>query len=152
MAHCVRFLIVALALSTQARAFTCYITMVKDSCWTKYNVTVQVTDASLGTASTSIIVPEGQTWARKQFECAKGQTLALQAQFTPAFWRGDETKTFPAQRFWKLPDDVESGVTGWNVTVCYPKWFSDVPLPPEATGTCVCNTDNIPPVAPQLKS
>jgi hypothetical protein len=134
--------------STQSLAFNCYLTMVKDTCWTDYNVTVTVTDASKGTEMLQIVVPKGESWSRKNFNCEKGQTLALSATFDPVFWSTDTGKRFLAQRYWQLPDHTESGISGWNVTVCFPKWFANVPTPPQATANCKCNSDNLPPLPP----
>ncbi|MDP3704564.1 MAG: hypothetical protein Q8R24_01475 [Legionellaceae bacterium] len=136
------------AFSTKMYAFTCYITIVKDSCWKKYNVIVKATNGTSGAEAVSVTVPAGEPWARQTFECAAGETLALEAQFNPVFWESDEGRKFPAQRYWKLPTEIESGVTGWNVTVCYPKWFSNVPSLPDAAENCKCDTDSIPPVPP----
>ncbi|MDP3561861.1 MAG: hypothetical protein Q8R83_06765 [Legionellaceae bacterium] len=143
-----KYIILSYCFCVQAHAFTCYITMVKDSCWKDYNLIVRVSDASTNAESTTITVPAGKLWERQEFECKEKQTLALVAQFNPVFWSGDENKTFPAQRYWKLPDNIESGITGWNVTVCFPKWFADVPLPPHATADCKCDMDSIPPIPP----
>ena len=152
MLKSMKLFVISCCIPIQSHAFVCYVTMVKDNCWTNYNLTVDVTDASSSAVATTIVVPAGQSWGRKQFACNAGQTLALSAQFSPVFWRTDVNKVFPAQRFWRLPDNIESGITGWNVTVCYPKWFADVPMPPGASVNCACNTDNIPPIAPQAKS
>jgi len=143
------FFLLCFLISTSSHAVTCYITMVKDSCWKDYNLTVSVKDAGSGDEITSILVAEGDAWGRQQFECNPGQTLALEAQFSPVFWSGEEDKKFPAQRYWKLPAEMENGITGWNVTVCYPKWFANVPVPPNATSNCKCDTDSIPPVEPR---
>lgn len=142
------FYLFIIIFSQRALAFNCYITMVKDSCWTDYNLTVTVRDANNNNELTQIIVPKGQSWGRQAFSCEKGQTLALTAQFDPIFWSTDEGKIFPGQRYWKLPDNIESGISGWNVTVCYPKWFANVPTPPTATSNCKCNTDNLPQLPP----
>lgn len=134
--------------SAHAMAFSCHITIVKDNCWTDYNLTVSVTDASNGNELVKILVPKGESWGRKTFTCDKGQTLAMSAQFDPVFWAEDANKNFLGQRYWKLPDQIENGVSGWNVTVCYPKWFANVPTPPKSTSHCRCNTDNLPALPP----
>lgn len=134
--------------SIKTFAFNCYMTMVKDSCWTNYTLTVSITDASNNASLAQVVVPSGTAWSRITFPCDKGQTLALFAQFEPVIWEGDKGKVYPGQRYWKLPDAIESGISGWNVTVCYPQWFANVPTPPTATGHCQCNTDNIPQLPP----
>lgn len=143
-----KYIVSLLLASTQASAFNCYVTMVKDSCWTDYNLTVSVSNANNGKELIEVLVPKGKSWGREAFACDKGMTLALTAKFDPVFWSTDEGKTFPGQRYWKLPDNIESGISGWNVTVCYPKWFANVPTPPNATANCKCDTDNIPTLPP----
>jgi len=130
-------------------AFPCFLTMVKDSCWTNYTLTVTVTNANTEATVATVIVPQGQSWVRQAFTCQPGDDLSLKATFTPVFWESDEGKVYPALRDWKLPDTVNKGDTAWNITVCYPEAFSEVPLPPDASSNCKCATDNIPPVPPQ---
>ena len=121
-------------LSLSAYAVPCYLTLVKDSCWKMYDVTVDIKDAVTNKQLGSIIVPLGTAWGRQAFECSGGETLALFAKFSPAFW--------------KLPDALKPGEVAWNVTVCYPKYFANVPLPPNATSNCMCDVDNIPKISP----
>ena len=77
-----------------------------------------------------------------------GNTIALAAKFSPVFWEGDDGKTFQGQRYWKLPDVIKPGETGWNVTVCFPAQFADVPAPPAGNSHCHCNFTNIPKIVP----
>ncbi len=123
--------------------------MVKDSCWENYTLTVNVSNAATGEPVATIIVPQGQSWVRQAFTCQPKDDLSLKATFTPVFWQNDEGKIYSALRDWKLPDSVAKGDTAWNVTVCYPEEFSEVPLPPDASGSCKCDFSNIPPVKPQ---
>ncbi|PJD93672.1 MAG: hypothetical protein CK424_02440 [Legionella sp.] len=136
-------------LSTQVHAVTCYLTMVKANCWKDYDLSVEVSNAESGVIKGTIKVPEGKLWVRQSFECEPGNTLALVAKFSPVFWAGDENKTFPGQRYWNLPDKIKPGETGWNVTVCYPKYFANVPIPPDATANCACDLTHIPPLESQ---
>lgn len=142
------YIVFGFLFTTQVSAMTCYLTMVKGSCWKAYDLTVDVSNADTGKAKTTVLVPEDQMWVRQTFECKPGETLALVAKFSPVFWAGDENKTFPGQRYWKLPDTVKPGETGWNVTVCFPKYFSNVPLPPDASTHCDCDVSAIPKVEP----
>ena len=135
-------------LSLSAYAVPCYLTLVKDSCWKMYDVTVDIKDAVTNKQLGSIIVPLGTAWGRQAFECSGGETLALFAKFSPAFWSTDEDRVFSGQRYWKLPDALKPGEVAWNVTVCYPKYFANVPLPPNATSNCMCDVDNIPKISP----
>lgn len=141
-------LVMMIGWSLSAHAVPCYLTLVKDSCWKMYDVTVDIHDAQTDKKLGSIIVPLGTAWGRQAFECTAGQTLALFAQFSPPFWSTDENKVFPGQRYWKLPDELKSSDVAWNVTVCFPKYFANVPMPPDATSHCACEVDKIPKVSP----
>ncbi len=142
-------ILVGLIASLQVQAFPCFLTMVKDNCWANYNVTVEVTNATTGKLITTIIVPQGQPWVRQQFVCQPADTISLTATFTPVFWQSDKDKVYAAQHTWTFPQAVAAGDTAWNINVCYPAEFSEVPLPPEAGANCKCDIDSIPPVKPQ---
>ena len=136
-------------LSMQLHAFPCFLTMVKDSCWANYSVTVDVLNAGTGKPITTIIIPQGKSWTRQQFSCEPKDVMSLKATFTPVFWENDATKIYPSKRDWSLPETIAKGDTAWSITMCYPADFSEVPLPPDANGHCICNTQEIPPVKPQ---
>lgn len=142
-------LLLSLLLSSQVHAVKCYFTLVKENCWKSYDLTVDVLDAKTRKVKATLMVPENRLWYRQEFECKPGDTLALVAKFSPIFWAGDENKTFSGQRYWKLPETVKPGETGWNVTVCFPKSFANVPLPPDATGSCTCDVASIPKPDPE---
>lgn len=126
-------------------AITCYFTLAKDNCWLKYNVTVDVLDAMSAKVLTSITVPAGKSWERVTFPCEiGGQKLMYHAQFTPSFWEGDTGKVYTAKNYWSLPAGIKPGDSAWNVSVCYPADFSEVPYPPDAKGTCRCDFSPIP--------
>lgn len=144
--------LLGLFLSAQGYAFNCYLTMVKAECWKAYDLTVEASDAATGKAIKTVMVPEDNLWSREAFECRPGTTISLVAQFSPVFWTGQENKTYPGKRFWKLPNKIRRGETGWNVTVCYPKDFSDVPAPPDANINCTCDLKSIPKIEPPPKS
>lgn len=135
--------------SFQTWAFPCFVTLVKDSCWTDYNVTVTIATAQTGKQVASVIVPQGQSWVRQSFTCQPGESLAFSAIFDPVFWENDKGKVYPGQSNWQLPQAIKKGETAWNINVCYPSEFAEVPLPPQANGSCKCITENIPPVKPQ---
>lgn len=142
-------ILAGIGLVAQVHAFPCFITMVKDNCWTNYNLNVVVTNPTTGKTVTTVSVPQGTAWARQQFNCQPADVLAFTATFDPVFWQNDVGKTYAAQHEWTLPKNITKGETAWNITVCYPAEFSEVPMPPEAGSNCVCNTKDIPPVPPQ---
>jgi hypothetical protein len=130
-------------------AFTCYYTLVKDSCWTKYNVTVDVIDAATEKVIISPTVPAGKSWVREKFSCSIAQSLMFRAQFSPVFWESDKGKTYAAKRNWPMPGAINPGDSAWDVQVCYPADFSQVPLPPDATNNCKCDFGSIPVIPPK---
>ncbi|KTD48178.1 periplasmic protein [Legionella quinlivanii] len=129
-------------------AFTCFATVVKDNCWTNYDVTVAIMDATSHQQILAVTVPKGQQWIRQEFTCQPGQAFMYQATFTPTIWEGDEGKVYKALRFWFLPAAPAPDQTAWDVSICYSKDFAEVPLPPQATGACTCNMKAPPPIAP----
>ena len=143
------FMLMGLCVSFQSQAFPCFLTLVKDSCWTNYNVSVVVLNATTGEPINTILVPQGKSWDRLQFDCQPGLQVSFSATFTPIFWANDAGKTYSSQRNWSFPASIAKGDTAWNVTLCYPSEFAGVPLPPDAGSHCSCNTDSIPPVKPQ---
>ena len=147
--HKTLILLQGMLFAMQAQAFPCFITMVKDSCWTDYNLTVVVTDPATEKALATVNVVQGTSWARAKFDCQPKESLSMQASFTPVFWETDTGKTYAARRNWSLPETIKKGDTAWNITVCYPKEFAEVPFPPNVGGNCNCDTDTIPPIKPQ---
>ncbi len=139
---------IALAFSPAASAHTCFFTLVKDSCWTNYDVTVDVTNASTSKSLFNISVPKGKSWTRKKFSCDAAESFNYSATFSPVFWQADKGKHFSGKRTWTLPQKMKQGDTAWDITVCYPEQFSEVPLPPTADSKCNCDTQSIPAVIP----
>ena len=130
--------------SANAHAVTCYITIVKANCWKDYDVTVNITDAENGKDLGDITIYEGDLWKREKFDCQAGETLALVAKFSPPIWEDDAGRDYKATRFWNLPKKASKDAVGWNVTVCYPEWFADVPTPPKGSADCACDMSKVP--------
>lgn len=122
----------------------CYFTLVKDNCWTDYNVTVDVFEAGSEKKILSILVPAGKSWSREQINCEPKQNLIYRASFNPIFWKNDEGKVYRSLRNWSLPDKINAGDKAWGLPICYPADFSSVPLPPTATSHCKCDFLPIP--------
>lgn len=138
----------AFILSVQAWAFPCYLTLVKDSCWTNYEVNVVMMDALNRNKLTTITVPKSKSWARQKFTCQPGQKLVYEATFKPVFWKSEVGKVYEATRFWFLPNTVGTGETAWDIPVCFPAAFSQVPFPPDAMGNCQCDFKAVPSIKP----
>ncbi|KTD82868.1 hypothetical protein [Legionella waltersii] len=134
----------SLLLSAKTWSIPCYYTLAKDSCWTNYNVTVNVIDDASSTTVLTLSIPKGQTWARGSFECKPAQGLRYVAQFTPVFWQSDVGKTYVSTRTWYMPGKVNTGDKAWTIPICYPADFAQVPLPPTADSSCKCDFTNIP--------
>ncbi|KTD60646.1 periplasmic protein [Legionella sainthelensi] len=147
----VRILLVVLSLisANSIWAITCYFTLAKDNCWNNYTVTVDVMDAATAKVLTTAVIPPGKSWVRQIFPCTPKEKLIYRAQFSPVIWEREKGQIYYAKNYWSLPNDINSGDSAWNVSVCYPSDFSQIPLPPEATGTCKCDFDSIPIIPPK---
>lgn len=123
--------------------------MVKSKCWADYEISTNITDANSGEQLLSIIIPDNKLWIRKKFECHAGQSLNYTASFDPVFWASDQGKIFNGAQQTKLPDHINADETAWNITICYPTQFENIPMPPEAKSSCTCDLSQVPPVPPQ---
>jgi len=142
-------MVLGLSVFSQAQAFPCFITMIKDNCWTGYNLSVDVMDVKHSQKVVTIVVPKGKSWTRVPFECSASEELGFNAKFTPVIWEHQADKTYPGSHDWFLPDEIKPGSTAWNINVCYSSDFESVPMPPTATNHCVCDTASIPAIPPQ---
>lgn len=134
---------------TQAQAFPCYITMIKDSCWSNYNVTVDIVDLFTNKVMVTMTMPKGKSWDRKEIVCQPKQTVQLRATYTPTFWAKDAGKVHYGKRHWSFPDEVKKGDAAWNMTLCFAKDIAEASLPPESSGQCICETKGIPEIEPR---
>ena len=134
----------AMLIAQGAMAFPCFITIVKDSCWTNYAVTIDALDAVEGNILTTIVVSKGESWSRGRFEAKPRHHFMLRAKFEPAFWKSDVGKTYYTKYYWILPDAVKGKTTALHVSACFSKNFSGVPLPPGADSKCICPEQAIP--------
>ena len=138
-----------IVMSSQVHAFKCYITLMKSSCWDKHNVVINVKDNLSGKK----VVKElkfnagDPLWLRTTFKCHAKQGLIFSAQFTPVIWENDKGKTYYTKRIWFLPKTVQKGVQFWNIPVCYPTNFAEVPTLPSSSEVCTCDDvkSKIPP-------
>jgi hypothetical protein len=147
--HKVLILSISLLTSPTWGAVTCYYTLVKDNCWLKYTISVDVMEAASAKILTTVTVPAQKSWTRVTFPCEKGQKLMYHARFLPSIWESEKGKVYSAKNFWSLPNEINAGDSAWNVSVCYPADFSEVPIPPEATGNCKCDFSVIPEIPPK---
>lgn len=136
------------SLLTQAHAFPCYITLVKDNCWAEYDVNVDITDVMTNKVIATLNMPKGKSWARQQLVCQPKQTVSLAAKFSPAIWDKDEGKIYNGKRFWSFPETINKGDTAWNMTICYADAFSGLPSPANVKPNCTCDVSMIPVIKP----
>lgn len=133
----------------QSHAFPCFITVVKDSCWTDYTVRVDVVDFRHNNLITTLVIPASKSFKRYEFVCEPGQTVAFNATFTPSFWEKEAGKVYSSQRSWSFPETIGSGQSAWNMTLCFSGDFLEVPLPPTGSGHCVCDKAHLPKIEPR---
>src|SRR3990167_581840 len=127
---------------TQVNAATCYVDVVKDTCWTNYNLALTVINTESGSAIASITVTQGIPWVRVKFPCTHNQTLGFQARYSPVIWQGTENQVYSGQNYWQL----SSSTTDAQYTaLCFGRDFSEVTFPVTGDGKCQCNMQNIPP-------
>ncbi len=134
--------------ANQALGFQCYLTMMKDTCWANYDVTIQVLDSVNKKTLATVAIPKGQTWGRQSFDCQANQELLFDATYSPVFWKADEGKTYHGKNAWQLPSSIEKGKIAWDITLCYGDAFYGIPLPPDAMGNCHCDSQGIPAITP----
>ncbi|HBI21267.1 MAG TPA: hypothetical protein DDY37_01545 [Legionella sp.] len=139
-------LLLGACLCLQAHAFPCFITVVKDNCWTDFDVKVTATNALNQKVLAVVRIPKGKSWARQELVCEPQQTIQFSAVFSPVFWESDTHKVFFSKRYWSLPGKIEEGIKAWGIDICFSDFFAEVPLPPEGSGHCACDMTAIPPI------
>ncbi len=133
----------------QSFAFKCYITAMKSKCWQKHNVTIKVVDNVTGNqVINQLTIAKDKLWVRKEFDCQPKQGLVYTAQFEPYIWHDDEGKVYNVKRIWFLPEKVEKKISAWNIPICFPNNFSEVPILPDVDKYCNCESTakEIPPI------
>ena len=128
-------------------AFPCYVTVVKDSCWLNYDVTITVSERDTQTVVGNVLIPKGETWSRQEFTCQPNQIFQYAASFQPAIWQSDIGKSYRGLRSWGLPTSFSSSLVAWELKLCYTSDFSETPLPPEVEGHCQCDFTKVTPIS-----
>lgn len=141
-------LLAGMYVSAISWAFPCYLTVAKDTCWTNYNVTIQAFDAQTNALLTTVMIPTDSSWRREKFTCQPSQKIRFAATFSPIIWEQDKGRVYAGTDFWSLPDEPKADELAWNIPLCFSAQFSELPLPPTATGHCRCETGTIPPIEP----
>lgn len=144
-------------LSSQAYAIDCYITIMKGTCWKDYDVTIEAFDATTGDSLIPKTHLDGKDptklndfWVRVPFKCQAKQGIKFGASFSPAIWENNKGKIYPSADTIYLPETAKKDIFAWNIPICYPSGFSNLPIPPALSGSG-CNCDDIKKVIPELK-
>lgn len=137
-------------LSSEGYAFQCYLTLFKDHCWKDYSVSVDVVDSATEKKVTTLTIPANELWKRVSFNCSAKQSFIFLSKFSPAFWSQDEGKVYNPKRYWSLPE-AENEAVAWNMNVCFPADFAQVPIPPEANNKCGCDKSMAPAISAENK-
>ena len=132
-----------IVVNTPAYAFSCYLTIAKDNCWKDYAVTVRAIDTHNNQQVAEIMIPKGKSWGRVPFKCDTGQVFLLNAQFSPAMWKDEDSKMYALKSYLSLPKNIKAGEEAWNLTACYANDFAGLPLPNGATNNCQCDFSQI---------
>lgn len=143
--------LLSLGVVCKASAFTCFLTLVKDSCWTSHDVQISLYEVGSKTPLVKGDIPKGKSWSRVQFDCSPGISFNYFVKFEPPIWDNQKGKVFKGKSTWSLPKEIEPGKTAWNITICFPAEFAEVPAPMDQTANCACNVKDIPPVKPPEK-
>ncbi len=125
---------------------TCYLNVVKGSCWNNSNVDVSIIDSDLNKTIAHAQIKKDTGWQRVSFPCRPNQTLYYSAVYSPVFWEADKGKVYNAKQYWSLPKQLKAGDVAWELTICFPKDFSGVPLPPTGSGECACQYNLVTPL------
>lgn len=145
-------LLLVLGSCTGASAFTCHFTVVKDSCWTPYDVKVTAADTKDKKVLTTALIPAKKSWARTTFDCSPGQKLEYLANFSPAFWDSEAGKIYRAKQYQSLNAKIDPTDVAWDLKVCFPQDFAEVPFPPQGHKNCKCDFSQVEPLENKDKS
>ncbi len=133
-------------LTTETFAMQCYLTLMQGKCWHGYKITISAVDSISGDELIKPVTLEGKKgdsndkfWKRVPFECKAKQGISLKASFSPPIWSADKDKAYPGSETIYLPETVKKDIFAWNVPICYPSAFENIPLPPSADANCDCD-------------
>lgn len=128
-----------------AWSFPCYLTVIKGPCWQAYDVTVDMRKVADDESILTLNLSKDQLWERASFECSPKETVYFKSHFSPVIWENEAHRTYQSTRYWSFPVSTE-GAVAWNMTICFSKDFSEVPLPLNAA-SCACDRSIVPPVS-----
>lgn len=145
--------LVLFVFSSAVSAYDCYLTGILGPCWKNYVVTIKVLDNDTDKTLATITIPKGKLWAREKITCVPRQAFLYQASFTPKIWKDNPKNVYGAISIYHTPEKFQDNTTGFIVPICFPRDFSEVPLPPDAKSLCDCKTviPSIPPLPNEIK-
>ena len=135
------------SVASYAKEVPCYVTLIKNSCWTNYVIDVTLTNLQSKKIVATMKSPKGKQWTRESFKCELGTVLQYSATYSPVYWRSDKGKVFYSNKYWTLPDTLAANEKALSITICFPDQFIGAPMPPDAVGQCRCDKT----IAPQIK-
>lgn len=137
-------MMILLSVSCVNWAIECYVTLLKDKCWSGYQVHMTIENLKSLNKVIDLDVGPNQTWARKKFDCEASQVLKKSVSFTPAIWDSEKGKIYQNNFMTRLPDTKPAQGVIWSMEVCFPKNFSQVPTPIKNMNDCGCDKTNVP--------
>ena len=113
----------------------------KSKCWQKHNVHIKVIDnVTANLVVKQITIPKDKLWVRKEFDCQPKQGLIYESRFDPYIWKTDQDKVYNTKLIWFLPKKVQKKIAAWNIPICFPTNFLDVPILPDVATHCDCES------------
>jgi|GEM_PF-741500 len=130
--------LVLLLFAGQAFAVNCKIIVAKNTCWNNYEIKVRMLDALTLKEYAVIDVPKGQHYTVKEMQCESGKQVFFRASFKPVIWQNQKGDFYQTKRFWDVPQALVKDAKHWEVKLCFPRDFDNVPIPPGDLHDCQC--------------
>lgn len=120
-------------------SMVCQVHLTKPACWQKFDVKIMLLNGTTLKVLDTYHLKDNPVLTKK-FDCKPGEVITFASSFDPSIWHNDKYKIFNAQGSWQVPQTLKKGISAWQVNICFPDAFQDVPMPittqPE---TCTCN-------------
>lgn len=117
---------------------SCMVHVVKNTCWDKYSVNVEIMRSRTQQLVSKGTVEKGKSQTDITFTCPLGEPIGMRSTFSPAFWEGTENKMYMTKRIWDIPLHMPEKSQRWEIAVCFPNDFQSVPIPPVIGTDCKC--------------
>ncbi len=127
------------SLFAEEKNFVCKLHLAKGECWQDYEVKVQIMNAVTYSVKKEVKLAANEMSKKEEFPCHPREQITFTASYSPEIWQGDKSKLFDTNKIWNTPSSLSETAGAWIVKICYPKQFSEVPLPAGAGKDCKCN-------------